>query len=199
MFALKKGRYNTTHNTPQFLPGYCTYLRRPGNVFAGNRLYNGNKGKSNFKLLPVVFAVLFLTCLLYGILLNYSIFIVNSSSMEPEYRVGTLVVAKGSPIDSVHVGEVIIYKSDALGGDLAFHRVTRVTEEGVFTKGDMNDFEDGQLISGETYVAKGVFKNYPLGRFLLTIQNPLGFLAFLVFPLLVLILFCKAFKSAIYK
>lgn len=150
--------------------------------------------KKAFELL-LIFIVLFSVCLIGKLFfLNKIFFIVSSSSMEPEYPVGTLVIAKKTPFKSIDTGDVIVYKSDALNGGLAFHRITRKTEEGVYTKGDMNHYEDNQIIIPETYVAKGVYQNYALGQCILAIINPFGFIVFLVFPCIAIVLLYQIIK-----
>ena len=69
---------------------------------------------------------------------GYRPFIVQSESMLPDYKVGTLLIAK--VVEDVDVGEVYAYKN-ALGMTIV-HRLVDITEEGYIFKGDNNDFTD---------------------------------------------------------
>lgn len=135
-------------------------------------------------------ALILTVCLLLGKLFHffYSPMLITSASMEPDYPVNSLVFIKDQPFESLSAGDVIAYKSAALGGGLALHRITRVTEHGVYTKGDNNRFEDNQLITRETYVGKGVFKIVFLADYLSAVRKPAGFLLFFLLPVLTIFL-----------
>lgn len=88
---------------------------------------------------------------------NYNVYTVSTPSMEPEFLVNCIVVSKKEPFKNLKSGDVIVFKSDALGGKLAFHRITRIESGGVYTQGDKNVYEDNQLITAESYVGKHIF------------------------------------------
>lgn len=69
---------------------------------------------------------------------GYRPFIVQSESMLPNYKIGTLLIAQVT--DKAEVGEIYAYK-DVLGR-MIVHRLIEITDEGYIFKGDNNDFTD---------------------------------------------------------
>jgi len=63
--------------------------------------------------------------------------IVVSDSMEPVLSVNDLIMTKKQ--ESYSVGDIIVYKSN---NELIIHRIVRVDQEKIVTKGDANDYED---------------------------------------------------------
>lgn len=63
--------------------------------------------------------------------------VVVSNSMEPILSVNDLIVTKKQ--DSYSVGDVVVYKSN---NELIIHRIVRMEQEKIITKGDANDYED---------------------------------------------------------
>ena len=66
---------------------------------------------------------------------------VVSSSMEPTFSKGDLIVTKGVPPESLEVGDIIVYENHIRGIDVV-HRVVAIEEGGphlyFYTKGDNN-------------------------------------------------------------
>lgn len=114
--------------------------------------------------------------------------------MEPEYPVNSIVVVKNESFSSLKIGDVVVYRANALQGGLAFHRITKIMKEGLYTKGDKNDYEDNQLITESAYVGKGVSKITFLAGYLSLIRSPLGFVMFFILPILAYILLYQAIK-----
>lgn len=88
--------------------------------------------------------------------LDYFSLKVLSGSMEPDIKVGDVVVVKKVDGTDVKAGDVVTYK---IGNDVyVTHRVIEVVEEdGKFlfkTKGDANNKEDDGLIKEEDLVGK---------------------------------------------
>lgn len=69
---------------------------------------------------------------------GYRPFVVQSESMLPDYKIGTLLIAQVT--DEVEIGEIYAYK-DVLGR-MIVHRLVEITDEGYIFKGDNNDFTD---------------------------------------------------------
>lgn len=63
--------------------------------------------------------------------------VVVSNSMEPILSANDLIVTKKQ--DSYSVGDIVVYKSN---NELIIHRIVRIEEEKIVTKGDANDYED---------------------------------------------------------
>lgn len=150
----------------------------------------------NRKVKKLINSLLLTVCLLLACKLFFSFatpYVISSASMGAEYPVNSIIFVKKEPFKNLTEGDVIVYKSRALGGGLAFHRIVRVTEEGVYTKGDKNNFEDNQLITEETYVGKEFFKITLWARFLSGIQSPRGFVVYAVLPVLSICILLKYF------
>ena len=62
---------------------------------------------------------------------------VLSGSMEPEISTDDLVFVKRA--DELHVGDVVLYNT---GGSNVLHRITKIDDDMITTKGDANNTED---------------------------------------------------------
>lgn len=99
---------------------------------------------------------------------------VLSGSMEPQIRVGALVIAGETEPDKLKTGDVITY---LLAGDtLVTHRIIEINadEEWVLTQGDANDIPDGAPVPYEKIVGKVLFSVPLLGYLTMYIRTPLG-------------------------
>lgn len=125
----------------------------------------------------LIAAALVLAMLIWGLrLLGMDVFIIQSGSMEPEYKVGGLVYVNEVDPHKLQVGDVITFK---LGEDtLGTHRIIEVLEENgapaFRTKGDANDFEDNGLVTPDIIVGQVKFTIPELGFFVSSIQEPPG-------------------------
>lgn len=114
---------------------------------------------------------------------------VLSGSMEPEIKVGDIVVSKAVDSSSIKEGDVITYKMGA--NTLVTHRVIEIIEMNgsnfYKTRGDANNVEDSDLVSEEDVVGKLALR-IPKGGYLVDIlTSPIGFAIFFVLPMVVLI------------
>ena len=114
---------------------------------------------------------------------------VLSGSMEPELKVGDIVVSKAVDSSSIKVGDVITYKMGA--NTLVTHRVIEVIEMNgsnfYKTKGDANNVEDSDLVSQDNVVGKLALR-IPKGGYVVDIlTSPIGFIVFFIMPVVVLI------------
>ena len=127
---------------------------------------------------------------------KYSLFRVVTGSMEPAISVGSLLISQDVDISQIQTGDVVNYRSKEQGmfGVIVTHRVIQIleNEDGqIFleTKGDANQYADGQLVSQDNLVGQTVYFTKP-GNFLAGLVSFLtsstGFLACIVLPCLVL-------------
>jgi len=72
-----------------------------------------------------------------------------TSSMEPTYPPGTLVIVKPVAIDDIHIGTVVTYQLESGKSTLVTHRVVAINKPNLpdaeptfITKGDANDIAD---------------------------------------------------------
>jgi len=120
---------------------------------------------------------------------NYQIKVVQSGSMEPNIKTGSIVVIK--PVDVYEVGDVIsFYGGFRLpnGEELAVtHRIVekKVNNGGGIvyrTKGDANDDPDTNEVKERQVVGKVLF-NFPyIGYVVEAVRKPYGLLAIIVIP-----------------
>ncbi len=127
-------------------------------------------------------------------LLGYSVLKIRTGSMEPEYKVGSVIIAKKVNTDSLKEGDVISFY--ATGKDIYervnTHRIKEISylstgERQFVTKGDANPTVDNEPVFYKKVIGKvilnlGVFSGSIIGF----LQNPTVILVFIVLPLLVI-------------
>ena len=107
----------------------------------------------------IVAAVVVLALLLAGVrLIGLTPYTVLSGSMEPTYKVGSLIYVQKIDTGDIEIGDPITFvlnKSLAV----ATHRVTQISGDGEYfiTKGDANDTEDGEPVYYKNILGKPVF------------------------------------------
>lgn len=124
---------------------------------------------------------------------NFSIRVVQSGSMEPAIKTGSVVLIK--PLASYKVGDIITFEGnfkDAKGKKIpTTHRVVeaRVDTGNVSyqTKGDANDDVDRNLIAGDKVIGKVLVSAPYAGYAVAGAQTGYGLLAIVVIPALVII------------
>lgn len=85
-------------------------------------------------------------------LFGYSVFRVSSGSMEPEYKIGDVIIVKSCGADELKVNDVCTYngKEGEFAGKIVTHRVIKAQfeengEKYIQTKGDANPLEDPKI------------------------------------------------------
>lgn len=166
-----------------------------------NRLLIKRKNKSKTLIISVFILTACVLCVKLFFpnnkpvfIFNHAFFTIASSSMEPEYPVNSVVIIKKVPFSDLSAGDVIVYKSYALRGGLALHRVAEITGEGIYTKGDRNDYRDNQLITVESYIGKSVSRITFFVNYLALVRSPAGFAVFFALPCLAAILLYRSVK-----
>lgn len=110
-------------------------------------------------------------------------YIVRSGSMEPAVRTGSLcLVDTKVSYECVREGDIIAYKSSL--GMYVTHRVIRITEEGMETKGDSNLMADGISVTENNFM--GITRcSIPglgyLSAFLQSVSGKIMTIVFIVF------------------
>ena len=154
----------------------------------------------------LVILVVLLAILLVGTrLVGIKPYTVLSGSMEPTYHVGSLIYVKEVDINTLQEGDPLTYVID--GGTVVTHRITQKivnekdpTDIRFKTKGDANNFEDGQAVRGENVLGKPLFSIPLLGYFTHFIQNPPGsYLAIGVCGVIVLLTFLPDLLDKIFE
>lgn len=144
----------------------------------------------------LVSVVVLLAVALVGVrIVGLQPYVVLSGSMEPTYRVGSLIYVKEVDYKQLQVGDPITYMISQ--DTVVTHRITEVLvdEEDpdtlrYFTKGDANEVADGVSVHYKNILGKPVFSIPYLGYVSNYIQNPPGkYVAMAAGALLILLVF----------
>ena len=120
---------------------------------------------------------------------DWSVDTVFSGSMEPELKVGGVVVTRPVEAEDIKAGDIITFYPPT-SGQLTSHRVIAVADGSPVrfqTKGDANENADPFLVPAESVAGKvGLHLPY-IGYAIQFIKTPLGILLTLCLPGLVII------------
>ena len=120
---------------------------------------------------------------------DWRVDVVFSSSMEPELRVGGLVVTRPADAEDIRVRDIITFYHP-LSGELTSHRVIGVEEGSSFhfqTKGDATEDGDSFVVPAQNIVGKVCFYLPYLGYVIQFLKTPLGFILTVCIPGLIII------------
>lgn len=119
---------------------------------------------------------------------TYRAYIVQSGSMEPALKVGSIVFTRTEP--DYNKGDIITF-SAGNSDTLITHRVTDITtengEELYITKGDANEEIDAGKVSPSQVIGKSFISIPGFGYFADFVRTPKGFVAFVVIPASIII------------
>lgn len=107
-----------------------------------------------------------------------------TGSMNPEIKVGDIVIAKAIEAASLKTGDIITFRTSE--NILVTHRINGINEDGSFiTKGDANAVEDiGIKVNKNNIIGRYVFK-IPKGAYIAEFfKSRSGMLLFLLFMIL---------------
>lgn len=134
--------------------------------------------KQTISWMYMIFLILFISFSLigkFGFFPSNQVFqmrTVISGSMEPNMPIGSLIVTKKVPIDRLEVGNIVSFESN---GEIVTHRIAKMEEGKIFTKGDANPSWDEGYV--EEVIGKVLFHVPKIGIFFQMIQTPRGTLA----------------------
>lgn len=121
-------------------------------------------------------------------------FVVQSGSMEPSIRTGSVVVVKPFPstgsgqVGAYQVGDVITFGPRSKTKPPTTHRIIEVKADGNFvTKGDANDDEDIRAVSRYEVIGKVIFTLPWVGYAVAAAQKPWGFMLIVGIPAILII------------
>src|SRR6056297_453829 len=137
-------------------------------------------------LIFLVLVALFLIASVFPITGNYAVKMVQSGSMEPAIKTGSVVIVK--PAVDYEIGDVITFRK---GDETVTHRIhdLEIVEGETYfvTKGDANNAPDSEGIHPQAVIGKVLLDIPYLGYVVDFAKKPVGFLAVLVLPALVII------------
>lgn len=160
-----------------------------------------------YKIIKTIFnAIVFTMCFLFLVvvclqrfsnnkisLFNYRMFTVASGSMEPEYNIGDVLIAKKKDADKIKVGDTISYLGEKGGfkDKVITHRVESIEqdESGNYiyhTKGLVNIVEDPTVYYSQVYGVI-VYKTVVLSFIYRLIASKYGLFIFIILPLFYII------------
>lgn len=118
---------------------------------------------------------------------TWKMLVVQSGSMEPSIKTGSLIVIKKQ--DTYSVGDIISF--NAGGFDSTTHRVVETEVKGgkefFFTRGDANQAADRETVSVENISGKIVFILPNLGYLISFTKTQMGFIFLIVVPATIVI------------
>jgi len=122
-------------------------------------------------------------------IMGYRLMTVLSGSMSPVIEAGDMIVAKNIDPENIEIGDVITYRVDQ--DTFVTHRVMEITEqEGKLafkTKGDANNIDDQSLVTPEQVIGSLAFR-IPYGGYISNfVRSPIGFILFILIPIILLI------------
>lgn len=125
-----------------------------------------------------------------------SLFRVVTGSMEPAIPVGSVLIARETPIDQIKPGDIVTYRSrePGMSGVIITHRVLSIYEGNggklyLETKGDANAYADSDYVEQDYLIGRVIFytgENNVFARILNFITGEIGFLACIVLPCIVI-------------
>ena len=125
---------------------------------------------------------------------NYKLMIVQSGSMAPAIKMGSVVVVK--PADDYKIGDVITFQPGRNNEPIT-HRIYDIRvvngEPRYITKGDANNAPDQREISKREILGKVLFSVPYIGFAVDFAKKPLGFMLIIIVPA-ALIIFDEAKK-----
>jgi signal peptidase len=150
------------------------------------------------KVLNLIYYVLLAFVVMVAILLifsafpiagNYKIFVVQSGSMAPAIKMGSLVIVK--PANDYKIGDVITFGPYSRTKAPTTHRIYDIKvvngQPVYITKGDANNAPDTREITKRDILGKVLFSIPYLGFAVAFAKKPLGFVLIVIVPAVIII------------
>jgi signal peptidase len=151
------------------------------------------------KILKLIYSIFVAFIVLVAVLLivsafpitgNYKIMVVQSGSMTPAIKMGSVVMVK--PVNDYKIGDVITFGPYNKTKAPTTHRIYDIKVEGsqpvYITKGDANNAPDDREITKKDIIGKVLFSIPYLGYAVAFAKKPLGFALIIIVPAAIIIL-----------
>lgn len=127
-------------------------------------------------------------------LAGYVFLTVNSGSMDPAIKTGSLILVKTISPSQLTKGNVITFKNPKNVNQLITHRIIKISKKEnnnylFTTKGDANNTIDLWEIAPDAIVGKTTYTIPYLGFLVDFIKKPKGFIIFVIVPAVLIIIF----------
>ncbi|GGB44320.1 hypothetical protein GCM10011492_39250 [Flexivirga endophytica] len=122
---------------------------------------------------------------------GYRAYVIHTGSMKPTLVPGDLIIDRPASPDRLQTGDIITFRHSA-GPDLVTHRITRVADAGIHTKGDANRTADVWTIAPQMVQGVEQTRLPGLGYLAVYLKQPTG-LASLATVLIALFLLWRLF------
>ena len=151
-------------------------------------------GNILFIIFMIVMIILILTTIQTRImgrepsLLGHRLYVVDSGSMSPTLKIGTLITVKEIGPKEIIDGDIITYRGS--GDSVVTHRVMEVKDGGAtfITKGDANETEDPMPLDSGKLIGKVVFSIPYIGLLLKLLQTKAGLIGIVILILVGIII-----------
>lgn len=150
------------------------------------------------KILKILYYIVLSVIAIIALLLIVSMFpitgnikfmIVQSGSMEPAIKTGSIVMT--APSDDYEIGNIISFGEDSKTKTPTTHRIhdMEVVEGNPYyiTKGDANNAPDREEVSKEEVIGKVLISVPYVGYIVDFAKRPIGFVLFIIVPALAII------------
>lgn len=119
---------------------------------------------------------------------GYRVFTVATGSMKPVYEVGDVLVVKTVESDTLKVGDYVTYygNSGDMKDKIITHRIIRIDNNEITTKGTANTAEDPSITYDQIY-GKVVHKLALITMISNIVRNQYGFFFFVFAPLVIIV------------
>ena len=125
-------------------------------------------------------------------ILGYKSYIITSSSMEPNIKIGDVVIAKEAKENDLKEGDIITFSKN---NEVITHRISKIEKkEGTSyytTKGDNNNVEDKDKIKYSEIEGKSVMTIPKIGKFIGVMENQIIILVLILVVLILLFMKIK--------
>lgn len=125
-------------------------------------------------------------------ILGYSILQVQTGSMEPEIKTGSIIIVKKTDFYSLEIDDIISFysRNEKIDGKINTHRIVNIIESSpsrrmLVTKGDANGAVDDTVVYKNDVVGKLCYNLGTVGGSVLSVlRNPKIIFIFIILPLI---------------
>jgi signal peptidase I len=122
---------------------------------------------------------------------GYRAYVIDSESMTPEIKLNALVIVKTNNL-KIKNGDIIAFRSPAMGNAVVIHRISDITESGIITKGDAVSEVDQYSVHPNEVIGLCVNVNNSISNYIGKVRTVPGFILLLLLPLIGIIIVVNA-------